>query len=60
LMNIYHRLIKMTEPGGAVVFSGIKGDEATSVIDLYTEKYFECKWEEFEKGWGGLVLLKTA
>ena len=57
LMNIYHRLIKMTEPGGAVVFSGIKSDEATSVIDLYTEKHFECKWKEFEKGWGGLVFF---
>ena len=27
-------------------------------IDLYTEKYFECKWKEFEKGWGGLVFSK--
>jgi len=59
LMNIYHRLVKMTEPGGAVVLSGIKSDEAISVVDLYTEKYFECKWEEFEKGWAGLVFLKT-
>lgn len=58
LMNIYNRLVKMTEPGGAVVLSGIKSDEAISVVDLYTEKYFECKWEEFEKGWAGLVFLK--
>ncbi len=58
LMNIYHRLVKMTEPGGSVVLSGIKSDEAISVVDLYTEKYFECKWEEFEKGWAGLVFLK--
>ena len=60
LMNIYHRLVKMTEPGGSVVLSGIKSDEAISVVDLYTEKYFECKWKEFEKGWAGLVLLKIA
>jgi len=58
LMNIYHRLVKMTELGGSIVFSGIKSDEAISVVDLYTEKYFECKWEEFEKGWAGLVFLK--
>ncbi|RLC26630.1 MAG: hypothetical protein DRH21_01555 [Deltaproteobacteria bacterium] len=58
LMNIYHRLVKMTEPGGSVVLSGIKSDEAISVVDLYTEKYFECKWKEFEKGWAGLVFLK--
>ena len=60
LMNIYHRLVKMTEAGGAVVLSGIKSDEAISVIDLYTEKHFECKWTESEKDWAGLVLLKTA
>ena len=60
LMNIYHRLVKMTEPGGAVVLSGIKSDEAISVVDLYTEKYFECKWEEFEKGWAGLVFSKSS
>ena len=58
LMNIYHRLVKMTEPGGSIVFSGIKSDEAISVVDLYTEKYFECKWKEFEKDWAGLVFLK--
>lgn len=58
LMTIYHRLVKMTEPGGSIVLSGIKSDEAISVIDLYTGKYFECKWKEFEKGWAGLVFLK--
>ena len=60
LMNIYHRLVKMTEPGGAVVLSGIKSDEAISVIDLYTEKYFECKWKESEKDWAGLVFSKSS
>ncbi len=60
LMNIYHRLVKMTEPGGSVVLSGIKSDEAVSVIDLYTEKYFECKWKEFEKDWAGLVFSKSS
>jgi ribosomal protein L11 methyltransferase len=60
LMNIYHRLVKMTEPGGSIVFSGIKSDEAISVVDLYTEKYFECKWKEFEKGWAGLVFSKSS
>jgi len=60
LMNIYHRLVKMTEPGGSVVLSGIKSDEAVSVIDLYTEKYFECKWKEFEKDWSGLVFSKSS
>ncbi len=60
LMNIYHRLVKMTEPGGFVVLSGIKSNEAVSVIDLYTEKYFECKWKEFEKDWAGLVFSKSS
>jgi len=58
LMTIYNRMAKMTEPGGSVVLSGIKSDEAISVVDLYTEKYFECKWKEFEKGWAGIVLFR--
>ncbi|MBU4289338.1 MAG: 50S ribosomal protein L11 methyltransferase [Proteobacteria bacterium] len=60
LMNIYHRLVKMTEAGGAVVLSGIKSDEAISVVDLYTEKHFECKWKEFEKDWAGIVFSKPS
>ena len=60
LMNIYHRLVKMTESGGFIVLSGIKSDEAISVVDLYTEKDFECKWKKFEKGWAGLVFSKSS
>jgi len=52
LMTIYRRLVKMTEPGGSVVLSGIKSDEAISVVDLYTEKYFECKWKKMRERLG--------
>jgi ribosomal protein L11 methyltransferase len=60
LMNIYRRLVNITESVSAIVLSGIKSDEAVSVVDLYTEKYFECKWKEFEKGWAGLVFSRSA
>ena len=49
----------MTEENGAVVFSGIKQDEALPLIELYTEKHFACEWKEFEKDWAGLVFLKS-
>ena len=58
LMTIYNSIAIMTEAGGVVVLSGIKSDEAISVIDLYTEKHFECKWKESEKDWAGLVFSK--
>ena len=59
LIAIYHNVAERTEKNGAVILSGIKQDEVSALIDLYTEKYFECKWKEFEKGWAGLVFLKT-
>ena len=59
LITIYQNVAEITEKNGAVILSGIKQDEVSVLIDLYTEKYFECKWKEFEKGWAGLVFLKT-
>jgi len=58
LMTIYNRIAKMTESDGVVVLSGIKSNEAISVVDLYTEKYFECKWKKYEKDWAGIVLFR--
>ena len=58
LRAIYQKVAEITEKKGAVVFSGIKQDEALPLIELYTEKHFECKWKEFEKDWAGLVFLK--
>ena len=60
LRAIYQKIAEITEKKGAVVLSGIKQDEASALIELYTEKYFECKWKESEKDWAGLVFLKTA
>lgn len=58
LMNIYQKVVEITEKKGAVILSGIKQDEVSALIDLYTEKYFECKWQKCEKDWAGLVFLK--
>ena len=57
-MNIYQKVVEITEKKGAVILSGIKQDEVSALIDLYTEKYFECKWQKCEKDWAGLVFLK--
>ena len=58
LITIYQNVAEITEKNGAVILSGIKQNEVSVLIDLYTEKYFECKWKEFEKGWAGLLFLK--
>ena len=58
LMTIYQKVTEITEKKGAVIFSGIKQDEVSAIIDLYTGKYFECKWQKYEKDWAGLVFLK--
>jgi ribosomal protein L11 methyltransferase len=58
LRTIYQKVAEITQKKGAVVFSGIKQDEASALIDLYTEKHFECKWKESEKDWAGIVLLR--
>ncbi|MBC2696642.1 MAG: methyltransferase domain-containing protein [Desulfobacteraceae bacterium] len=59
LMNIYQKVAEIIEKKGAVILSGIKQDEISALIDLYTEKYFECKWKKFEKDWAGIYLERT-
>ncbi len=59
LKKIYPAIAKITKEGGAVVLSGVKTDEVSELIDIYTEKYFEYNWEECEKGWACLLFLKT-
>ena len=39
------------------VFSGIRQDEASDMIRIYTEEGFRCEWRKYEKGWAGLVFL---
>ena len=41
---------------GLLLFSGIKSDELTFIMEVYGEKGFVCRWQAVEKGWVGLVL----
>jgi hypothetical protein len=41
---------------GLLVFSGIKSDELTFIMEVYGKKGFACRWQATEKGWVGLVL----
>ena len=59
LKKIYSKVIKLTGEESAVVLSGIKREEVSDLIDLYTKKCFECRWKESEKDWGGLVFCNS-
>ncbi|MBW2010268.1 MAG: 50S ribosomal protein L11 methyltransferase [Deltaproteobacteria bacterium] len=60
IKRIYSKIAEITEPAGGVVVSGIKEEEVPELLDIYTEKHFECKWKECEKSWAGLVFIKNA
>jgi ribosomal protein L11 methylase PrmA len=44
---------------GLLVFSGIKSDELTFIMEVYGKKGFACRWQATEKGWVGLVLQQS-
>jgi len=58
LKQLYPQITESLHKGGYAVFSGIKTDEVSDILSLYTKKHFCCKWEKNEKGWAGLVLKK--
>jgi ribosomal protein L11 methylase PrmA len=43
--------------GGAVVLSGVKTEEAESLLVSF-EKQLKCVWQADEGGWCGLVFIK--
>lgn len=52
-------IAEKTEQSGTVVISGIKSDEVPHILQAYARRRFTCAWEKTEKGWAGLVLVKT-
>ena len=58
LKNICSCLRKITLANGFIVFSGIRSHETANLIKSYTQKKFECLWEERELDWAGVVLHK--
>ncbi len=49
---------KITCFGSAIVMSGIKTDESPFIVESYAKIGFDLVWQETEKDWGGLVLIR--
>lgn len=47
-----------TVTGAAAVFSGVKKEEADTLLAIYKEA-FDCIWKAFDGGWFGAVFIKS-
>ncbi len=56
LKELYPQITETLYNGGYALLSGIKTDESSYILTLYTKKHFSCKWERNEKVWSGLLL----
>ena len=45
---------------GAAILSGLREEEAKEIKTVYAGLNLECRWEEIENRWAGLVLIKQA
>jgi len=58
LSLLFSHLTEITDRNGVVILSGIKADELTDLLRVYTGKHFECRWREIEKDWAGVVMQR--
>ena len=58
LKRLCPHIAQITEEDGAVVVSGIKTDEASDLLNEFTQNRFKCVWKTFEKGWAGMVFVR--
>jgi ribosomal protein L11 methyltransferase len=59
LIKLYTRLADLTRDNGVIVFSGVRDDELTDLLNIYVQKNFRSAWTASEIGWAGIVLLKS-
>ncbi|MFC1488728.1 50S ribosomal protein L11 methyltransferase [Thermodesulfobacteriota bacterium] len=44
--------------GGSAVVSGVKTEEVSDLLSVFTRRNFRCIWEATEKDWTGLVFVR--
>jgi len=59
LKRLSYMIAEKTEQGGIVVISGVRTDEIPNLLKVYGRRHFRCAWEKTEKGWAGLVLVRS-
>ena len=58
LMRLSDYISEHIHPQGAVILSGIRGDEAEKLKTRYAELSLKCRREKAANGWNGLVFIK--
>ncbi len=58
LINISHEISRLSDTRSAIVLSGFRPHEFKHLMSEYKKKGFLCKWNEFEKNWGGAVFFR--
>jgi len=53
--RICPQMVERTEKEGSIIVSGIKTDEVSDLLYIFSRQNFRCVWKEFEKDWAGLV-----
>ncbi|MGD2271865.1 MAG: 50S ribosomal protein L11 methyltransferase [Desulfobacterales bacterium] len=55
LIELCPVFLRLIEPGGLVILSGITFEELAGLIKVYREASFVCVWQKTEKRWAGVV-----
>lgn len=58
LISLYPLMVKLTEKGSMLIFSGIKISEANNLCLLYSKNHFIMRREEREKEWSAFVFCR--
>jgi len=48
-------IAQLSEIGGAFIVSGLKTDEESDLVRVYSQNRLKCVWKAYEKDWVGLV-----
>jgi ribosomal protein L11 methyltransferase len=55
LKRLSPRIAQLLEIGGACIVSGLKTDEESDLVRVYSQSRLKCVWKAYEKDWVGLV-----
>jgi len=55
LKRLSPRIAQLSEIGGACIVSGLKTDEESDLVKVYSQSRLKCVWKAYEKDWVGLV-----
>ena len=60
LKRLSPRIAQLSESGGAFIVSGLKTDEESDLVEVYSQSRLKCVWKTYEKDWVGLVFERLS